>query len=182
MGESNAWLGGDGDAWERGPYWIDGLLPLAYILNDETLKAKAQKWVEAILSSQQENGYFGPAKSNPYVYGLQRGKAKDWWPKMVGLKIMKQYYMATGDKRVIDFMTKYFRYQAETLPTQPLDNWSHWGKERGGDNLEIVYWLYNIPAKSGSSNLENSSTARVRTGHPCSATAIFSWSRTASTA
>ena len=144
MGESNAWLGGDGDAWERGPYWIDGLLPLAYILNDETLKAKAQKWVEAILSSQQENGYFGPAKSNPYVYGLQRGKAKDWWPKMVGLKIMKQYYMATGDKRVIDFMTKYFRYQAETLPTQPLDNWSHWGKERGGDNLEIVYWLYNI--------------------------------------
>jgi len=27
VGESNGWLGGDGDGWERGPYWIDGLLP-----------------------------------------------------------------------------------------------------------------------------------------------------------
>ena len=29
MGPRNGWLGGDGDQWERGPYWIDGLLPLA---------------------------------------------------------------------------------------------------------------------------------------------------------
>jgi hypothetical protein len=35
MNERNGWLGGDGDQWERGPYWIDGLLPLAYILNDQ---------------------------------------------------------------------------------------------------------------------------------------------------
>ncbi|TFG73925.1 MAG: hypothetical protein E4H26_09025, partial [Flavobacteriales bacterium] len=40
VGPRNGWLGGDGDGWERGPYWIDGLLPLAYILNDEKLKAK----------------------------------------------------------------------------------------------------------------------------------------------
>lgn len=25
MGPTNGWLGGDGDQWERGPYWIDGL-------------------------------------------------------------------------------------------------------------------------------------------------------------
>ncbi|HPN60008.1 MAG TPA: hypothetical protein PLU11_12565, partial [Chitinophagaceae bacterium] len=34
MGPRNGWLGGDGDQWERGPYWIDGLLPLAWILED----------------------------------------------------------------------------------------------------------------------------------------------------
>ena len=45
-GPRNCWVGGDGDAWERGPYWIDGLLPLAYILQNDTLKAKVQPWIE----------------------------------------------------------------------------------------------------------------------------------------
>ena len=40
VGDDNAWIGGEGDTWERGPYWIDGLLPLAYILDDEVLIAK----------------------------------------------------------------------------------------------------------------------------------------------
>ena len=46
MGPRNGWLGGDGDVWERGPYWIDGLLPLAYILNDQALIDKVKPWVE----------------------------------------------------------------------------------------------------------------------------------------
>ena len=144
MGPDNAWLGGDGDAWERGPYWIDGLLPLAYILQDEALIAKAGKWVEAMIASQQPDGYFGPAEDHPFVYGLQRGKAHDWWPKMVALKILQQYYSATGDARVIDCLSAYFKYQLSELKRKPLDHWSDWGKWRGADNLGIVYWLYNI--------------------------------------
>lgn len=143
VGARNAWLGGDGDAWERGPYWIDGLLPLAYILDDDELKAKAQVWVEAILGSQKEDGYFGPDTDRPHEPGLQRSNSHDWWPKMVALKIIKQYYMATGDERVIPFLTAYFRYQLKMLPQFPLDHWTYWGAQRGGDNLEIVYWLYN---------------------------------------
>ena len=42
MNNRNGWLGGDGDQWERRPYWIDGLLPLAYILNDQALIAKVK--------------------------------------------------------------------------------------------------------------------------------------------
>jgi hypothetical protein len=55
-----------------------------------------------------------------------------------------QYYSATKDARVIDFMTKYFRYQLATLPTKPLDHWTFWAKYRACDNLLIVHWLYNI--------------------------------------
>ena len=144
VGARNAWLGGDGDAWERGPYWIDGLLPLAYILDDGNLKAKAQVWVEAILGSQKEDGYFGPDIDRDPEPGLQRNNSHDWWPKMVALKIIKQYYMATRDDRVIPFLDRYFRYQLKMLPKYPLDNWTFWGAQRGGDNLEVVLWLYNL--------------------------------------
>ncbi|WP_407946989.1 beta-L-arabinofuranosidase domain-containing protein [Parabacteroides sp. PH5-16] len=144
MGARNGWLGGDGDVWERGPYWIDGLLPLAYILNDKALIEKTQPWIEWALASQKTNGYFGPDTDRPYEQGLQRDNAQDWWPKMVMLKIMQQYYSATGDQRVISFLTNYFKYQLEQLPQNPLGKWTFWGERRGGDNLMVVYWLYNI--------------------------------------
>ena len=144
MGPSNAWLGGDGDAWERGPYWVDGLLPLAYQLGDSALKEKALRWVESILASQQPDGYLGPAQDHPFVYGLQRGQTHDWWPKMVAVKILKQYSMATGDVRVLDCLTRYFHYQLSTLEEYPLDHWTDWGRWRGADNLDVVYWLYNL--------------------------------------
>lgn len=141
-GPRNAWLGGDGDAWERGPYWIDGLLPLAYILDDSGLKEKVKPWIEHILTSQQENGQFGPTVDRPHEEGMQRDNAQDWWPRMVVLKILQQYYEATSDKRVIPFLTRYFRYQLETLPGKPLGHWTFWGQQRGGDNLQVVLWLY----------------------------------------
>lgn len=64
--------GSDGDQWERGPYWIDGLLPLAYILDDRELKQKVQPWIEWHLKSQREDGFFGPAKDYAPEPGLQR--------------------------------------------------------------------------------------------------------------
>ena len=144
MGKRNGWLGGDGDQWERGPYWIDGLLPLAYILDDDVLKAKVQPWIEWALQSQREDGFFGPEKDYPGEPGLQRDNSQDWWPRMVVLKILQQYYSATNDKRVVAFMTKYFRYQLNTLPQKPLGHWSSWAEFRACDNLQAVYWLYNL--------------------------------------
>jgi hypothetical protein len=144
MNKRNGWLGGDGDQWERGPYWIDGLLPLAYLLNDSELIAKVRPWVEWTLGSQQPDGYFGPDQDFGPEPGLQRDNSRDWWPKMVMLKVLRQYYSATGDQRVITLMTNYFRYQLQHLPNTPLDHWTFWARYRGGDNLMVVYWLYNI--------------------------------------
>ena len=146
-GPDNAWLGGTGDCWERGPYWIDGLIPLAYILDDAKLKAKAQQWIEWSIKNQRDNGYFGPnefKEGTKRIPGTQQTNAEDWWPKMVMLKALQQYYSATGDKRVIDLMLGYFKYEKEMLPKFPLGHWTYWGSQRGADNLAVVYWLYNI--------------------------------------
>ncbi|MFB6320549.1 beta-L-arabinofuranosidase domain-containing protein [Saccharicrinis sp. FJH54] len=146
-GPDNGWLGGTGDGWERGPYWLDGLVPLAYILDDDDLKAKAQKWIEWSIENQQDDGYFGPRplpEGYEHIPGTQQGMREDWWPKMVMLKVLQQYYMATGDKRVITLMTNYFRYQLKMLPENELGYVTFWANRRGGDNLAVVHWLYNI--------------------------------------
>lgn len=148
MGSRNGWLGGDGDQWERGPYWIDGILPLAYIMDNNLLKQKVQPWVEWALQSQRPDGFFGPSINYPPEKGLQRNNSEDWWPRMVVLKFLKQYYSATKDKRVINFMIRYFRYQLQTLPGKPLGNWTFWAEYRACDNLQIVYWLYNLTGDS----------------------------------
>lgn len=147
MGPRNGWLGGDGDQWERGPYWIDGLLPLAYILDDEELIAKTTPWIEWILSSSKENGQFGPDKDYPNEPGLQRNNCQDWWPRMVVLKVLQQYYSATSDSRVIDLMTRYLRYQLSQIRQKPLDNWTFWARYRGAENLMSIYWLYSITSE-----------------------------------
>ncbi len=151
VGPRNGWLGGDGDGWERGPYWIDGLLPLAYLLGDDALKAKARPWIEWSLNNQEPSGYFGPKrfeKEPPAEPGIQKTPREDWWPRMVMLKVLQQYYSATGDRRVLDLMSRYFRYQLRELPRTPLDRWSFWANRRGGDNLMVVYWLYNLTGES----------------------------------
>lgn len=128
VGRQSAWLGGSGDDWERAPYYCDGLVPLAYILDDPALVSKAAKYICWMLDSLRPNGYFGTA--NP-----------DWWPRMVALKVLMAYYEAEGDKRVLDLMSAYFRYQAQMLDSMPLHSW---GAARAADNQQAVYWLYNL--------------------------------------
>lgn len=145
VGPSNAWRGGDGDSWERGPYWLDGLVPLAYLLDDPALIEKARPWIEWTLASQREDGFFGPADEADVAstYQLQRGAKADWWPRMVVLKVLQSHYEATGDRRVIDFMSRYFTYQLTHLKETPLEHWTMWAKSRGGENQASVFWLYN---------------------------------------
>jgi uncharacterized protein len=125
---NSAWLGGDGEDWERGPYFCDGLVPLAYLLQEERLLAKAERWLHALLASQQPDGFFGPTTN------------RDPWPRMVALKALTQYYEATGDARVLDLMHAYFRYQLQ----QPVDLPHHdWRGVRYAENLLSLCWLYN---------------------------------------
>jgi uncharacterized protein len=128
VGPQSGWLGGDGESWERGPYFLDGLLPLAHLLEDETLLAKADKWVDWTLNNQAANGMIGPSRND------------DWWPRMVMLKVLTQHQEATGDPRVIPVMQRYFAHQLLELPSRPLRGW---GRYRWQDEVISAIWLYN---------------------------------------
>jgi hypothetical protein len=127
VGPLSGWLGGKGESWERGPYFIDGLLPLAWLLGDQTLKAKVMRFIDWTLNHQASNGMIGPASND------------DWWPRMVMLKVLAQYHDATADPRVLSVLTRYFHYQLAALPTRPLRDW---GKYRWQDEVLIVEWMY----------------------------------------
>ena len=54
------WIGGNRDGWERVPYWLDGFVPLAYLLQDEDLIARAKYYIDSILARQCEDGWLCP--------------------------------------------------------------------------------------------------------------------------
>ena len=128
VGTNSSWLGGTGESWERGPYYLDGLIPLAWLLDDARLKAKAQRFVDWTLTHQQANGMIGPVTND------------DWWPRIVMLKALTQYQELTGDARVIPLIDKYFQHQLAELPKRPLRDW---GKFRWQDEALSAIWLFN---------------------------------------
>ncbi|MGA2243997.1 MAG: beta-L-arabinofuranosidase domain-containing protein [Verrucomicrobiota bacterium] len=135
LGANSAWLGGSGEAWERGPYYLKGLVALAYTLDDPGLKQKAQKWIDWLVEHQGADGYLGPAANN------------DWWPRMVATYALKDYYEATADARVPVVLDHYFHYLLANLSQRPL---KEWGKARAGDEMEVALWLYS---QNGDTNL-----------------------------
>lgn len=133
--DNNAWLQSGGDhGWEEVPYWLKGYGNMAYILQDSTMIRETMTWVNAAFESQQPNGYFGPEN-------LRNGK-RELWANMIMIWCLQSYYEYSGDQRVIDLMTKYFKWQM----TVPDENFlkDYWENSRGGDNLLSIYWLYNI--------------------------------------
>ncbi len=68
-----------GESWERGPYFLDGLVPLAFLTQNPALIKKVNKWVNYTLDHQTPAGWIGPTKN------------QDWWPNFVMLKVLTQY-------------------------------------------------------------------------------------------
>ena len=89
----------------------------------------ARKWIDAVLASQQADGWFGPRANKT---GLE-GKP-DLWPHMVMCNVLQSFYEFTGDERVLPFLTRYFKW----LNTQPGENFGagYWPRIRFGDNIE----------------------------------------------
>ncbi|MHC4112475.1 MAG: beta-L-arabinofuranosidase domain-containing protein [Planctomycetota bacterium] len=138
--ENNAWLSKEGrghSPWEELPYWLKGYCNLGYVLSDKKIIDEAQTWIEATIASQREDGYFGPRENLKRIGGAR----PDVWPNMIMLNVLQSYYEYSSDQRVIQLMTKYFRWQL-TVPDEDFLE-PFWQNQRASDNLASVYWLYN---------------------------------------
>ena len=132
VGQSQ-WFGGKAEGWERAPYWLDGAIPLAWILNDEPLKARITRYVDFIVTHQRQDGWYSPYPEDAVA------KRYDLWAILLANKVLVQYHEATGDARVFDAVVKSLRALAAGLDRTPLYGW---GKFRWYEGLVSVFYVF----------------------------------------
>lgn len=128
----SAWIGGDREGWERVPYWLDGFIPLAYLLDDEDLKSRAGKYINAILERQEEDGWICPCPPD-------RRTNYDTWAVFLICKVLTVYYECTGDERAMTAMYNALKNLKAHITRRTLFNW---GQARWFEGLISIYAVY----------------------------------------
>ncbi|MBQ6874334.1 MAG: glycoside hydrolase family 127 protein [Clostridia bacterium] len=130
----SAWIGGDREGWERVPYWLDGFIPLAYLLEDEELISTAKKYIDAIVSAQEEDGWICPCKK-------EERKKYDTWAIQLICKTLKVYYDCSGDERIPDVIYRVLKNYYEMLKSGEIKLFG-WGKFRWFETFVSLNFLY----------------------------------------
>lgn len=151
LADDNGWFGTENDGWEEQPYWFRGFYDLGVLTGDQRIGKESERWIEAVFASADEDGYFGPPAMKRVV-GKNGQVIVDLWPHMVMIDALRSHYEATGDKRVIGLLTRFFEfcrdipddqfvpgYVREFGQWRPFIQWT-----RSGDMLPHIYWLYSI--------------------------------------
>lgn len=128
----SSWIGGSHDSWERVPYWLDGFIPLAYLLDDEDLKARAKKYIDAILARQEPDGWLCPCERK------ERSRYDTWALELIS-KVLVLWYDCSGDERVPNALYRAMKqFDRHTDRHLVLD----WGSTRWFEVLFALYRLY----------------------------------------
>lgn len=126
------WVGGDKEGWERVPYWLDGFIPLAWLLEDDDLKARAKKYIDAILAGQQADGWICPCTSD------ERNRY-DMWALFLICKVLVVYYECSGDERIESAVSRALHNLMLHIRGNTVFNWA---SARWFECLIPIYWLY----------------------------------------
>lgn len=130
--KDSRWIGGDKEGWERVPYWLDGFIPLAWLLDDEDMKARARRYVDFIIEQQDEQGWICPGDaSNRNQY--------DVWALFLILKVLVLYYDATEDPRIEGVVKKALLNLDRHIDNNLLFSWA---QTRWFESLISIWWLY----------------------------------------
>lgn len=134
------WIGGKAEGWERVPYWLDGFIPLAYLLKDEKLIADAKKYVDFILSHQisddahWHDGWICPCKDDLEIENF------DVWAVFLICKALIVYYECSNDDRIPNVIyraLKNLRFHMHHFGLRA------WGSYRWYEAMIAINWTYD---------------------------------------
>ena len=127
------WFGGKAEGWERAPYWLDGIIPLAWILGDKALQEKCEGHIKEIVSGQRPDGWYAPYPKDA------ASRRYDLWAILLVNKVLVQYHEATGEASVLEAVMRNLKAMLQILNEIPLFGW---GKFRWFEGLISVYYAY----------------------------------------
>lgn len=130
----SAWIGGTREGWERVPYWLDGFIPLAFLLDNEDMKRRAKKYIDAIIAAQKEDGWICPCpdgKRNEY----------DTWAIQLITKVLVVYYECSKDERIPNVVYNVLKNYYELLQSGAIKLFD-WGKFRWYETFIAIKFTY----------------------------------------
>ena len=104
----SAWVGGDREGWERVPYWLDGCIPMAYLLEDDDLIARVKRYVDHILARQEPDGWICPVAPDAR-------KDYDTWAVLLISKVLVRYYECSQDSRIPEVLHRMMKNYHDLL-------------------------------------------------------------------
>lgn len=130
----SAWIGGNREGWERVPYWLDGFIPLAYLLEDEDMISRAKRYIDAILAQQCEDGWICPCMD-------EERPTYDSWAVQLISKVLTVYYDCSGDERIPQVLYRVLKNYYELLKNGTISLFG-WGKFRWFEACIAIDFLY----------------------------------------
>ena len=126
------WIGGESDGGERVPYWLDGYVPLAFLLKDQKMIDIGMKYIDSVLENQNEDGFLCPRS-------VKDRARYDMWSVFLILKVLVEYHDITKDTRIEECV-----YRAQKALCTHLDKHTlfDWGQLRWYECLISLWWLY----------------------------------------
>lgn len=149
----SAWIGGDAEGWERVPYWLDGFIPLAYLLENEDMIARAKRYIDAILAAQKSDGWICPCSDADR-------KTYDTWAVLLIAKVLTVYYECSKDERIPKALydKKMYEYEKNGVERKyPYCDYEYWPKSD---------WNYAYCAGALTLHRRETDAVPFSSGHP----------------
>jgi hypothetical protein len=129
------------------PYFINGLFPLSYQVEDENIAAWRKRYVDFIISHQNttnECGWLGPPIARTENPNQHDPPAHNYWSKYLAVQAFESYAEAEpwDSERVIKALLAHHRqWYHQAKAHDPPISMSRWGFARYEDSLVGIQWL-----------------------------------------
>lgn len=128
-------IGGTRKDWERVPYWLDGFIPLAYLLGDAEKIQAAEKYMNAIIENQKPDGW---------ICDDPKGREEvddNTWEYLLTLKVLALYSDFSGSRKAEKALYRAVKCLYLSMKSGEVKLIS-WGKYRWFEGLVAICHVY----------------------------------------